>query len=597
MYPSEQVMNPHLKIVGKIAGRFFVPAYQRGYRWGTHQVEALLDDIDANGQRGNYCLQPIVIKFNAGASVPGTEDMIGQGDGYFELIDGQQRLTTLYLIYRYLKQRITDLELRFSLSYQTRPKSTDYLRTLDSDQKDDNIDFFHMHGAYQCIGKWFEAAALRKELTPQFVGYQFYGYLAKQVHVIWYEAGDVDSTTLFTRLNVGRIALTNAELVKALLLARSVASGASDERRQIEVATQWDMIESELQDDQFWAFLTNKPSATYHTRIELIFDLMAKKKDDEKEIFLTFLYFKNRLEGKGADPADVWASVLNLFHLLREWYEDRDLFHKVGYLVAMGVSLAKLVNTSKDENLTKKLFRSYLDEEIKAKLDLNETTARQLSYDDRESCERLLLLFNVESVRRLEHSSERYPFHSHKAENWSLEHIDAQHAEPLKTEEEWRLWLKNSRRSLDLLRLDNINNQTAKQSLIDSIDRVLAGKVRGPDFKSLSQQIMEVEFLHPAGIDGKVHSINNLALLSVSVNSSLNNAAFYAKRQRVVALDRAGKFIPICTRHVFLKYYAEPDSQQMHLWSGEDRESYLQKMLSEDFGIGRYLRSPVEVLP
>ena len=75
------------KLVGNITGTFFVPSYQRGYRWGKDEVTRLLDDIYQNGKK-NYCLQPIVVRNN--------------GDSY-ELIDGQQRLTTLYLIYKYVR--------------------------------------------------------------------------------------------------------------------------------------------------------------------------------------------------------------------------------------------------------------------------------------------------------------------------------------------------------------------------------------------------------------------------------------------------------------------------------------------------------------
>ena len=81
------------KFVNDIAGKFFVKSYQRGYRWGKSEVERLLEDVFAlKGHGGqatkNYCLQPIVVK--------------NLGDENFELIDGQQRLTTIFLIYNYM---------------------------------------------------------------------------------------------------------------------------------------------------------------------------------------------------------------------------------------------------------------------------------------------------------------------------------------------------------------------------------------------------------------------------------------------------------------------------------------------------------------
>ena len=70
----------------EIEGKFWVPDYQRGYRWGTTEVELLLNDIMENREQHgkNYYLQPIVVK---------TIDK-----DYYELIDGQQRLTTSMLL-------------------------------------------------------------------------------------------------------------------------------------------------------------------------------------------------------------------------------------------------------------------------------------------------------------------------------------------------------------------------------------------------------------------------------------------------------------------------------------------------------------------
>ena len=71
------------KFVADIRGSFYIPSYQRGYRWSETEVVRLLDDIYQNGKK-NYCLQPVVVR---------------KKEDQHELIDGQQRLTTLYLIY------------------------------------------------------------------------------------------------------------------------------------------------------------------------------------------------------------------------------------------------------------------------------------------------------------------------------------------------------------------------------------------------------------------------------------------------------------------------------------------------------------------
>ena len=92
MAENEIKLEP--KLVGEITGQFFVPGYQRGYRWGEDEVTRLLEDINANGTQP-YCLQPIVVKKN---------------NDKYELIDGQQRLTTIYLIYKYIYDNINTIE-------------------------------------------------------------------------------------------------------------------------------------------------------------------------------------------------------------------------------------------------------------------------------------------------------------------------------------------------------------------------------------------------------------------------------------------------------------------------------------------------------
>lgn len=617
--------NPRPEKVSKLKGHFFVPSYQRGYRWGQHEVEALLNDIYGCRYLDpgiKYCLQPIVVKERiSGASVDeAREGLSPPRTVYYELIDGQQRLTTLYLLYLYLK-KVKGIVPRFSLAYETRPGSAAYLLDPAEAQRNANIDFFHMHQAYQCIERWFQKTAEQTD-DGQVAGVadDIYRHLREQVHVIWYDAGEQDSITLFTRLNVGRIALTNAELVKALLLSGRDAGTVNAHYRQVEIATQWDMIEQALQDDAFWAFLTNHPASAYPARIELIFDLLARKNTARSDRFFTFEHFRKQLDkqqhqNKGAKKADanqasapqiaVWAPVLELYHLLREWFEDRDLYHKIGYLVAAGDKLGDLVGKAiGKEAVTKSAFSTFLDNRITELLALDATAARELDYEKhRRQCERLLLLFNVETVRLLDHSSERYPFDSHKKERWSLEHIHAQNAEPLKTDSEWRSWLADARRALCALpRFEKKQREDAKTDLLHAIDSALdaakASITRG-DFNAMSRRVLD-EFLNMEGTSQEEHSIANLALLSGGVNSALSNSAFQVKRLQIIDMDQEGKFIPVCTRRVFLKYYARADTQQMHLWSRADRTCYLDAMLADPHAstdgkegvVWKYLKKP-----
>ncbi len=299
-------------------------------------------------------------------------------------------------------------------------RSAEYLETLDPDLRDRNIDFFHLFQAYECIREWFERHTPNQR---QVVADDMFGAFMKSVRVIWYEARDVDATELFTRLNVGRIPLTDAELFKALLLSRAstVQSVAS---RPTEIAAQWDGIERDLRTPEVWAFVSNEPGDMQPTRITLLLEaLTGSRFSPPRGHFEIFDALRERIQSSGS-AQDVWNEVLGIHALVMGWFGSRDLYHKIGYLVAVGQRLIDLVWLA--QTLTKRQFERQLDDRIRDALDLSPSEAASLSYEvpsHTPKAERLLLLMNVESVRRNRHSNEKYPFHAHKTRTWSLEHI------------------------------------------------------------------------------------------------------------------------------------------------------------------------------
>ena len=171
------------KLVGLVEGKFYIPSFQRGYRWGHDEVTRLLDDVNSNGTK-NYCLQPIVVR---------------RREDSFELIDGQQRLTTLFLIYKYMNISSSGFldEPKFSLVYETREKSEEFLANIDLLKKEENIDYWFMCNAYDTIEKWFANKDKKSTLT------NINKYFDENVKIIWYEVDESeDSIALFTRLNI-----------------------------------------------------------------------------------------------------------------------------------------------------------------------------------------------------------------------------------------------------------------------------------------------------------------------------------------------------------------------------------------------------------
>ena len=555
------------KLVGDITGDFFVPSYQRGYRWGETEVIRLLDDIYATEGKRNYCLQPVVVRKN--------------GDK-FELIDGQQRLTTLYLIYRYMNEASFGFidEPRFSLAYGTREKSAEFLKSIDISRKEENIDFWFISSAYECIQNWFEKRDRKSTLT------NINKYFDEIVKVIWYEVDESeDAISLFTRLNIGKIPLTSSELVKAMFLSRSQGTDI-DKEKQEEISLQWDNMEKELHNDALWYFLTNKTSFRYQTRLDLVLDLISQKPEISREKYYTFFKFDEMRLTQSLD--DIWRRIQQTFLLLKDWFENHELYHKIGYLIASGtLSLGEIFALS--QNKTKDNFRTSLDDFIRQSIAISGNYS-ELTYEkqlDQKKISTLLLLFNVESVRRNGESTQWFPFDKFKFNKggkmtWSLEHIHAQQSEGLRTQEMWKEWLRLHIPSVQVFGDDYTELLAQMQAAMNN------EKLDRAEFDKLQQQV--VELLSVKGNAEYLHSISNMALLSSNDNAALNNSTFDVKRNVIIEMDKSGQYIPFCTRMVFLKYYTPSAENQLHFWGQADRRAYIQAMNDV---LKEYLAEPI----
>lgn len=543
-----------LKLISEIEGTFIIPSYQRGYRWGENEVIRLLDDIYENGAN-NYCLQPIVIR---------------KTDEGFELIDGQQRLTTLYILLKYIQKEYKPrIPIKFSLEYKTRTKSKEYLNSFDEELAESNIDFYHIYHAYQYIDNWFHSKPEEGVVAAD----DIYGYLVKYVKVIWYEVDeDEDPIALFTRLNIGKIQLTSAELVKALFLC-SKSNSLIEQERQEEISLQWDSIERELHNDALLSFLSNKNLSDYQTRIDIILDLISEKDPKCKEKYYTFFFFDELR--KKEDLNDVWRRIQHSFLILKDWFEDHDLYHKIGYLIASeyeNVSLQEIFNESQKK--TTSAFKAFLDKKIKDSISIKKNYG-ELSYQnptEYKYISRLLLLFNVESMRQNGDKAQWFPFDKFKLGStgkvtWSLEHIHAQQSEGLKTKDQWKQWIKLHIPSVETL---SGSNSELLYEMKKAYDKENLG---GNEFSVLQEKV--VQLLSVQGNTEYLHSISNLALLKSDDNAALNNSTFDVKRNEIIRMDKEGKFIPFCTKMVFLKYYTPSEKTDLHFWGQPDRIAYV----------------------
>ena len=536
---------------------FFIPSFQRGYRWDDNQVDDLLEDIweffnIPNKDEGEfYCLQPIIVK---------------KENHRYRLIDGQQRITTIYLILSYLEFYMKRYKYeKFKIEYETRIGSKDYLENIHiiKSHKEDNVDYYYMSKAFLYIKQWFERYPERE--------IDFFNTLIKinmkdekdtanNVRIIWYEVPDSeDEIEIFTRINSGKIPLTNAELIKALFLNTKNFTNEEKHIKQIEISKEWDEIEYTLQNNELWSFISKDKD--YPTRIEMIFELLVDDKTNDK--YATYRYFN-----KQKSIVDMWSTndnnIKKIFLSFKYWFENRKLYHLIGFLITTNIKsiedIYKDFRIKTKTEFEKALYRSIIDS-------INLENINLLEYGkDSNHIQKILLLFNIATILNNKESYVRFSFDRFNNEKWSLEHIHAQKDRGLQSSDSRKVWLKESKEQLKII--EKINTDEISQK-IESL--ICKEKIEPEEFQELQNQVINLFG------EAEVDTIDNLALLTVGINSSLSNSIFPIKRQILKEKDTQGEFIPICTKNVFLKYYSN-DIKNVYFWSKEDRENYLKEI-------------------
>lgn len=541
-----------LKSIENFLGfHFLVKDYQRGYKWTATEVRQLLDDLNEFEPKENefYCLQPIVIKADNDKK---------------ELIDGQQRCTTIYLILQYLGQHL------FDITYQTREQSAEFLTKIAtlgisgewndwvaSYSEKDNVDNYHFFQAYRTIQDWFAEKSEDKKN-------RFLEKLLSKTKVIWYEVtGEIDSIELFTRINSNKIPLTEAELIKALFL---IALTDTSTQREWVVAQQWDKIENELEEDEFWYFITaNIPPAT---PIDYIFSLskVVKKQENyqgEYPIFNAYYNAYKNAKNKKQWVETQWNEVRNNFLTLKEWFKDFEYYHLVGALIHLGYNINTIFDLKLQSN-SKIAFKEALKAEFAKIIGSFGNNLENVYYNSGKE-RKALLLFNIISILQSEENAYRFPFNKFKTMNWDIEHIHAI-ATDTNNKDVQKAWLRE-------------NKEYISGTLRKEIEDMLSQKeIEEEKLSSLVEKVTNE--LSEKGFDNdNINDISNLTLLDSGTNRSYKNIIFPLKRMRIIEEDKKGTFIPLCTKNVFQKYYT-PNASDLSIWSKEDKENYRQSIIT-----------------
>jgi hypothetical protein len=316
----------------------------------------------------------------------------------------------------------------------------------------------------------------------------------------------------------------------------------------------------------------------------------------------TFLAFQKLLPAKDAYVWHIWHEFKKLTQTLEEWYEDRTLYHLVGFLVATATpdkasdgptrqAEAKVLldllearrnstGTEFDRHLRRLAWKRFAGARAQdppadgfTETDLAQRIEERidaLNYGS-EPVGAVLLLFNIASLLAQTASTQRFQFDGYKKNSWDIEHVRSVAEYIPRAAADRRRWLAHAREFV-VTPVATRGDPAASEKLRKDIEAMVAAP-------SLDEQMFTDVFDGVRALSDEAEvrvdddALSNLVLLDMGTNRSYKNAIFPVKRTRIIELDKQGQFVPPATRNVFLKYYS-PQAAQLMLWDGADQDAY-----------------------
>lgn len=546
---------------------FSIPAYQRGYKWGseTNQpVERLLNDLTLawRKQAKEYLLQAITLKKVSGEP----------GDSVLEVIDGQQRLTTLFILLHVLHQDAPCIAAG-KLRYRIRPELESLVKSIVSAGTKECENFTQLIAENQVDGEsrqdcfYLKCAVLRCMHSVQTLGGEassFGEFVRNQVKLmVNIVEPHIRGEVIFGNLNTNRVPLTETELIKGLLLTRvgREPSGLRPRRYRevlelrIQIGRQWDELVhwSNLPEIKTLYFPGHRDGMTG------LLHLLARKRGfkaldnpsqpQEKPLFEYFL-------GQ-ADLNLIFEELTGTADQLRDWFGDLSTYHFIGFCaqVHSGLKREPFLTELLGKRTKSELLRHLYAERTRIlKANTAQNTASlvsELAYN--ESKDQITAILLAMSVFH-KNSSGRFDFCAYQTEDWSLEHIFPQtpfgkDATPSPAQME------------DIIDLVSQNeNGEPDEGLRDKLCLLQSEKDPASFRQQVGERLKSIKVLH---------SIGNLCLLSRKDNSSMGCGMFDNKRVVIRRRIAQGSFVPRHTYEVFSKMILDEEGR-LDVWSRKD---------------------------
>lgn len=563
-----------------IIGIFKIPSYQRGYKWRKRDVEYLINDLMEYNLEKPYYMQPLVV---------------AKKNGEWIVVDGQQRLTTFYLLWHIMEEKgvvdkdICGVDLRFELLYEKRDESTKYLKThkLPLNQTPDVRHFINTEKvAIESIAKLKD-----KKFQKNFFN---------QATFLWYELEDSnEGPKLFERLNGKRIALTDIELCKVLLLS----SEFTPPTKRTERGMAWQMMEYALQNNSFYSFISTEDLTRHDkSRMDIVLKAVCENGKDTITQYQDNPIYEE-LKARLRAGENIWNKIIFTFHVLERWYQTNLYYNIIGFLIhGAKKSLKSIIDDASSDNFEEKIFST-----LKSWIG-NPQEIRALQYKDTRT-EPILLLFNILCDLHKKKGkigtklsdfdfNHKFPFDLYYSDNYDKEHVHATNSKMLSSGIERQQWAnitlkylvsdnEAAKNAVDRIGPSNMNilrdisnasishiDREKEHQRRDRLNAAIAKIIGNESFAILYdtinaaiEQINDNNSLEPINdFEGDQNSIGNMALLNVGINRDQAYAAspFAVKASILKDKIERGFFVPEGTKAMFFKSFRDNPTEMYH---------------------------------
>ena len=604
LYSSKELFDSYLQ--GKT---YSIPPYQRGYKWDTKDIERLLKDINEFSPNEDlnlfYCLQNITL-------------VESQDSKTFNVVDGQQRLTTLTVILSYLNEyELINEKLQYNVRKETEEFLKEYifkpnelkniqnwaqfLENTSIKGKDyDYQDVFYLFNAYKAIQTWFETypnsvTAMKDKIL-------------NHVKLIVNLPKNIEEQELFENLNGKRVPLDGADLIRALIITRvakkeigdiddSIKQNVLINERRVKIGLMLDRI------NHWWADENKKNYFHQFTK-------ESKVPDEESISFNDVTYPINHLYklyvlayGEGVLDMEFFEKkviedgFLDELQLLQRtmenWCNDKELYHLILFTSIYAREKIKEEPVLSFKELLhqwKKLYRKDFIRFLKKRIASTEVFNDLINQTERykEENEKTAFLENwydnklitvsvlLDIISILSSNSTCLPARHFKAYKENLEHIFPQ--TPVGDR------IKDKIKQTQILKeyIDIINQSLSEEEKININDCDIDWENQNwkDDIKFRINN--RIEKVIP------VNSLGNMCVLHESVNRGYGNDFFLEKRIDIMRKSQEGFFIRPHVYDAFNKIFLERhdesiDMKMMNRWDRSDilaRREYIIKRIS-----------------